>query len=153
MLSMKSKYALRAALRLAVTYGSGPVPIADLSDSERIPRKFLEQILLELKRHGILASAMGRGGGYRLRIPPEQVTFGQIIRIFDGPLAPVRCASLTAYEPCPDCGPEQTCAVRPVMKEARDALAAILDKVTLTEALRRQREASSGANGAGMFYI
>src|SRR5688572_12726826 len=132
MLTNRSKYGLKAALALAQEAGRGPVLVSDLSERERIPRKFLEAILLELKRHGVLDSKKGRGGGYYLRRKPTDVTVGQIIRALDGPLALVPCVSQTAYRRCDECIDEETCGVRRAMKEVRDATARILDNTTLS---------------------
>jgi Rrf2 family protein len=139
MLSNKAKYALKALLVLAEDYGHGPMLISDLAEREGIPKKFLEHILLELKKHGLLQSQKGKGGGYLLGKPPGSVTFGQVIRILDGPLAPVSCVSQMAYQRCKECKDEATCGVRIVMKETRDAIAEVLDGVTLTEALKKMK--------------
>jgi len=137
MLSNKAKYALKALLVLADEYGHGPILISDLAEREAIPKKFLEHILLELRKHGMLHSQKGRGGGYSLGKPPGSVTFGQVIRILDGPLAPVPCVSQTAYQRCKECKDEATCGVRIVMKETRDAIADVLDGVTLSDGLKK----------------
>src|SRR3954470_25067694 len=97
MLSMKAKYGLRATSVLAREYGRGPVLIADLAEKERIPRKFLELILLELKKKGLLLSKTGKGGGYTLSRPPEMISIGELIRTLDGPIALLPCVSQTAY--------------------------------------------------------
>jgi Rrf2 family protein len=144
MLSMKAKYGLKALLALAESAAKGPVLIADLSLQEKIPQKFLESILLRLKRAEILRSKKGRGGGYALDRPPEAVILGDVIRLLDGPLALVPCASLTAYQKCGDCTDETTCGIRIVMKEVRDATAGILDGATLADLLQRQRNAGRG---------
>lgn len=136
MLSKKAKYALKALLLMAAEPERGPILISEISRRERIPRKFLELILLELRRPGILESKKGRGGGYSLARPPAAITFGQVIRVIDGPLAPVSCVSQMAYRPCSECLDEDACAIKVVMQEARDALAAILDDRTLADALR-----------------
>lgn len=144
MLTKKSKYGLKALSVLAQQADRDPVLIADLAERERIPRKFLEAILLELKRHGILQSKKGKGGGYFLRRAPNDVTVGQVIRLLDGPLALVPCASQTAYQPCDDCLDVSTCAIRWTMKEVRDATATILDHTTLSDmATRSPSDASS----------
>jgi Rrf2 family protein len=148
MLSMKAKYGLKAMLTLAERHAVGPMLIADLSSRERLPRKFLENILLQLKRAGILASKKGRGGGYRLGRPPEEITLGEVVRLLDGPLALVPCASLTAYRKCGDCADEVTCGVRIIMKEVRDATAGILDGTTLTDLLQRQRSTGDAGGAA-----
>lgn len=139
MLSKKAKYALKALLLLAEEYGNGPVLISDLAEREGIPKKFLELILLELKKQGVLQSKKGKGGGYLLGKPPDAVTFGQVIRILDGPLAPVPCVSQMAYQRCEECKDEATCGVRIVMKETRDAIAGILDGMSLADVLRKVR--------------
>lgn len=134
MLSKKAKYGLKATFYLAKNYGKGPVLISDLAEEENIPKKFLELILLDLKRHGILSSKMGKGGGYSLSKPPDKIYVGQIIRILDGPLAPIPCVSKTAYERCTECENEKTCEIRKIMMQVRDASAAILDHTTLVDA-------------------
>src|SRR5947199_8370203 len=119
MLSNKAKYALRALFALSKKYDQGPVLISDLAAEEDIPKKFLEVILLELKNQGILQSKKGKGGGYFLRKPPEKITLGQVIRVFDGPLAPLPCASESAFMKCDECRDVATCGTRYVMKEVR----------------------------------
>ncbi|MBA3649660.1 MAG: Rrf2 family transcriptional regulator [Chitinophagales bacterium] len=135
MLSHKAKYGLKAAFYLARRYEEGPVLISDLAAAEYIPKKFLEHILLELKKHGILYSRMGKGGGYSLSKSPEKIYLGQIIRTLDGPLAPVACVSKTAYVRCIECKDERTCEIRKVMKHVRDATADILDRTSLADAM------------------
>lgn len=139
MLSKKAKYAIKALLALANGARDEPVRIADLARAEQIPPKFLELILLGLKNQGILQSRKGRGGGYLLARDPSQIFLGQIVRMFDGPLAPVPCASQTAYVPCTDCRTEAVCGVHLAMKEVRDATAKILDGTSLAS-LRRKVE-------------
>src|SRR5690348_4993726 len=126
-LSQKSKYALRALQVLARQKSRGPMLIAELAEQEALPKKFLEGILLELKNQGLLESKRGKGGGYQLRKTPEQITLGEIIRLFDGPLAPLPCASERAFRKCDDCEDIATCGTRLVMREVRDAMAKILD--------------------------
>jgi len=133
MLSRKAKYGLHALLALARRYGQGPVQIADLVAEEELPRKFLESILLELKKQGLLHSRRGRQGGYMLSRAPHLIYVGQIIRVLDGPLAPVSCVSQTAYRPCDECRDERRCGIRMVMQEVRDAMAAILDEKSLQD--------------------
>jgi Rrf2 family protein len=132
MLTRKSKYGLKALLMLAEDPGRGPVPISELAEAQRIPAKFLEAILLDLKRHGFLQSKKGKGGGYALSRRPSDITVGQVIRVLEGPLALVPCVSQTAYMPCAECVDEATCRVRWAMKEVRDATAHILDNRSLT---------------------
>jgi Rrf2 family protein len=144
MLSQKSKYALKALIVLAQEHGHGPVLISDIATRERIPRRFLELILLELKNGGVLQSRKGKGGGYLLSKPAGNISVGQVLRILEGPLAPLPCVSRTAYQKCEECVDERTCGVRILMKEVRDATAAILDSTTLEDVLRRSQAAATG---------
>ena len=137
MLSRKAKYAIKALLALAEGRPDEPIRIADLARAERIPPKFLELILLGLKNQGILQSRKGKGGGYLLARDPGDIYLGQIVRMFDGPLAPVPCASQTAYVPCADCPNEAVCGVHLAMKEVRDATARVLDGTSIAS-LRRK---------------
>ena len=137
MLSRKSKYGLKALLLLANNAGDQPVLIADLAARDAMPRKFLEAILLDLKRHGLVESRKGKGGGYFLRRRPDSITVGEVIRILEGPLALVPCVSRTAYMKCVECVDERTCGVRLAMKDVRDATARILDHLTLGDVNRR----------------
>lgn len=137
MLSKKAKYGMKALLRLALEAERRPILIEDLSEHERIPRKFLEAILLDLKHRGIVQSRKGRGGGYFLARKPNDITLGEVVRALDGPLAAVPCVSQTAYLPCDDCPDEDACAVRLAMKEVRDATARILDRTSLLTANAR----------------
>lgn len=134
MLSQKAKYALKALCQLARHPQGELMLVADIAEREQAPRKFLELILLELKRHGMVLSQRGKHGGYALAKPASDITFGEVIRILDGPLAPLPCASLTGYRRCLDCDDEQMCPVRLVMKEVRDAMAAIVDNVSIADA-------------------
>jgi Rrf2 family protein len=152
MLSMKAKYGLRAMVALAREHGQGPVLIADLATSETIPRKFLELILLDLKRTGILESKKGRGGGYNLSRPPSLISLGEIIRALDGPIALLPCVSQTAYKRCEECVDELTCGIRLVMKEVRDSTAAIFDGTTLEDLLNRSRQMAE-TNRSVMYHI
>ena len=153
MLSMKAKYGLRAMLFLAREYGEGPILISEIARKEAIPKKFLELILLELRNTGYLHSKKGKGGGYYLGKSPQQISLGEIIRILDGPLAPIPCVSLTAYRRCPDCPDEKTCGIRVVMKEVRDATARILDGTTLADVLAQTDQGSSNAQEVLHFQI
>jgi Rrf2 family protein len=136
-ISKKTKYALKALTRLALDEGKGPMLIAELAEREGIPKKFLEAILLELKNHGVLHSKKGKGGGYTLAKPAEAIMVGSIIRILEGPLAPLPCVSQTAYRRCEECPDEATCGVRIVMKEVADATAKILDHTSLADMCRQ----------------
>jgi Rrf2 family protein len=131
MLSKRAKYAIKALLALAEHGREEPMRIADLAREEHIPAKFLELILLVLKHQGILQSRKGKGGGYLLARDPKDIFLGQVVRMFDGPLAPVPCASQTAYVPCADCPNEAVCGVHLAMKAVRDATARVLDGTSL----------------------
>jgi Rrf2 family protein len=143
MLSKKAKYALQAMILLAQESDCGPVLISDLARKGKIPKKFLELILLELKNHGLLRSKKGRGGGYALGRPSEKITMGEVIRIIDGPLAPVPCVSKMAYGRCGECLDERTCGIRLVMKDVRDGIAGILDNTTFAGVLKRIHKAQT----------
>lgn len=145
MLSKKAMYGLQALLSLARQHGGGPKLIADLAEQEQIPKKFLELILLQLKNAGILGSRKGKGGGYFLAKDPDQITMGSAIRVLDGTLAPVPCVSETAYQKCTECADEESCGIRLVMKDVRDAVADILDNTSLKEVLVRSSDVSKKA--------
>jgi Rrf2 family protein len=148
MLSKKAKYAIKALLALAEREQQEPMRIADLARAEQIPPKFLELILLGLKNHGMLQSRKGKGGGYLLARDPADIYLGQIVRMFDGPLAPVPCASQTAYVRCADCLNEAECGVRLAMKEVRDATAKILDGTSIALLrLKLERETAERPTG------
>ncbi len=133
MLSKKSKYGLKAVLFLARDVTRGAVLISEIAEREGIPKKFLEQILLELKRRGIVQSRRGKGGGYLLGRRPDEVSLGEVVRLLDGPLAPVGCVSVTAYSRCDECVDEVSCGIRLAMKRVRDSTATILDGTTLAD--------------------
>ncbi len=138
-LSKRGEYGLRAMIFLAPPGPDGRatiVQIKEISEREHIPIKFLEQILLALKNAGLLHSKMGVGGGYYLAKPARDITLGQIIRVLDGPIAPVKCVSQVAYEPC-GCPDEVTCGLRMVMFDVRAAMSAILDKTSLEDVIQR----------------
>ncbi len=139
---------MRAMVALA---SNGPepaaVPIKDIARQERIPTKFLEQILLTLKNAGLLQSRAGIGGGYHLARHPNEITLGQIVRVLDGPLAPIRCVSKSAYESCA-CPDEEACGLRLVMLDVRNAIADILDHTTLADVAKRVEKAHAHNGGA-----
>ncbi len=135
MLSQKTKYALRALLMLAEEGEGQMVQVADIAERQKVPKKFLELILLELKKHGLLHSRRGKNGGYALGKPASEIFFGHIVRIMDGPIAPLPCASLTGYRKCSDCPDEATCPIRRIMRRVRDAMSEILDKTSIADAL------------------
>lgn len=136
-ISKKTKYGLRALYALARNYGKGPMLVGAIAEGEAIPKKFLELILLILKANGIVDSKPGRGGGYQLTKSPELVTLGSVVRMMEGPLAPLPCASESAYRPCPECVDVRFCGTRLVMRQVRDATAAILDQTTLASICHR----------------
>lgn len=152
-LSKKTQYGLRALYALARNYGRGPLLIQDLSENEAIPKKFLEQILLQLKGYGLVHSKKGKGGGYALAQPPRLIAIGALIRMMEGPLAPLPCASETRYRKCDECIDAETCATRIVMKDVRDAMANVLDNTTLEDAVRRSDEARQRQSRAPDYQI
>jgi len=138
-LSKRGEYGLRAMINLAEAQKNSPtsmVQIKEISAHEQIPAKFLEQILLALKNAGLVQSKMGVGGGYYLARPSKEISLGEIVRTLDGPLAPIRCVSQMAYEPC-GCPDEETCGLRMVMGDVRNAIANILDNTTLAAVMKR----------------
>src|SRR6202012_2039650 len=143
MLSQKSHYALRALLVLAGRGDGQPVQIAEIADAANIPKKFLEQILLELKKPGIVRSHRGRSGGYSLGRPAKDISFADVLRVTDGPLALTPCVSVMAYRKCDDCFEESVCAIRKTLLAARDATAEILESRNLAQAAQQLRR--SGA--------
>jgi Rrf2 family protein len=136
MLSQKARYALRALLALAQEGDARPLLISDIAGRQRLPRKFLEQILLDLKHHGLVQSRRGRSGGYSLLKPASKISFGQVVRIIDGPLAPLPCLSKMAYRRCEDCPGEESCAIRRVFALTHQVTTTVLDRTTLADALR-----------------
>jgi Rrf2 family protein len=132
MLSKKAQYAFRALTTLARNNGNGPLPISKIVKEHPMSVKFLETILLELRKAGILMSKKGKGGGYFLMNPPEKVHLAQIIRILDGPIAPLKCVSLNFYERCDDCN-EVSCGLNKLMAEVRDANLKVLEQRTLRD--------------------
>jgi len=145
MLSQKARYALRAMLHLAERAKESSLQIADIAEGANVPRKFLEQILLELKRRGLVHSVRGRNGGYGLGRPPGEISFAEIIRVIDGPLALSPCASRTAYRKCDDCDDETTCAIRRSLIDVRNSTASILEKHSLADALGDKRKIKPAA--------
>lgn len=133
--SKKSEYGLRALLELTQHQEDRPLQRHEIGERQRIPVEFLEQILLALKRAGVVASHRGIHGGYRLIKRPDEVTVGQVIRILDGPLAPIACVSVTAYQKCRDCphASASFCPIQDAMGDVRDAIAGILDHYTLSQ--------------------
>lgn len=134
-LSKKSEYGLRALLELTLAHGTGTLQRQDIAARQHIPIEFLEQILLALKRAGLLSSRRGAKGGYTLIKQPKDISLGHVIRILDGPLAPIGCVSKTAYQKCSDCpyANKTQCPVQQVMGAVRDAIADILDNYSLAD--------------------
>jgi Rrf2 family protein len=130
-LSKKTRYAIVALTRLAREYGNGPLQIREIADEEKIPQSFLENILLELRKLGILGSKLGKSGGYFLLKKPEDVNLAEIIRHFEGTIALMYCVSEKAYQPCEFCKDESICEIRKVFKEIRDTTYDILSRTTL----------------------
>jgi Rrf2 family protein len=134
MLAQKTRYALRALLYLAEAEPGRSVQVADIAATQQVPRKYLELILLDLKKAGMVASRRGPGGGYVLARAPADISFAEVIRLMDGPLALVPCASLNFYARCGDCHDEATCAIRRVMAQVRTEADRILSGTTLADA-------------------
>jgi len=136
MISQKAKYALRALIALSRTYPGDDIQvISEIAEEQRIPRKFLEQILLDLKHHGIVTSRRGKAGGYMLLKSPAAITFGEVLRIVDGPIAPLPCLSRMAYRRCEDCHDEESCEVRRVFARVADATRRVLDGTTIADCI------------------
>ncbi len=149
MLTNKGKYGLTAMVHLA---GLGPgalAQVADIAETNNISKKFLDHILTELRHAGLVYSKKGKGGGYALARPAHEIRVGAIVRVLDGPLAPIPCASVTAFRPCSDCADLRTCPVRQIMVEARNAIATVLDNRTLVEL----RALSGPPEFAQMYHI
>jgi Rrf2 family protein len=132
MLTAKGKYGLKALVYLAQIPPGELALVADVAEANNIPKKFLDAILGDLRNAGLVMSRKGKGGGYRLAKTPDQITVGAIVRVLDGPLAPIACASHTRYQPCDDCD-VATCQVRHMMVDVRNAIAAVLDKTSLAD--------------------
>jgi Rrf2 family protein len=131
MLSQRSRYALRGLVYLAQRTEPGPAAIGEIAEAAAAPRKFLEAILLELKRRHFVVSTRGRAGGYALARPPAEISFADVIRALDGPLALAPCASKTAYRPCETCPSVEDCPIHPALVKAREAMAAVLEAWSL----------------------
>jgi Rrf2 family protein len=142
MLTKKGKYGLKALVDLARLGPGETAFVSDIAVRNNIPKKFLDTILLDLRNTGILRSKKGPNGGYSLSKPSQDIKIGQVIRALDGPLAPIRCASRTAFETCDDCQHPETCQVRVSMTEVRDAIATILDNMSLSEFVAKENAAT-----------
>jgi Rrf2 family protein len=137
MLSKKTIYAFKALIHLAGVSNSQPVLIADLARDEDIPRKFLEFILLSLRKGGILQSRVGKGGGYTLALPANRISIGAVVRILEGDLSPVQCLSTTNYARCEECQDEASCGIRLTMADVNTALLEVMDRLTLADMVER----------------
>lgn len=139
MLSKKCKYAIHALVYLADRYQQGPVQIQEIADQQRIPKKFLEAILLELRNARMLGSKKGKGGGYYLIKKPADVNLIEVMRLMDGPIAMLPCVSLNYYEPCEECVDEKKCGIRAAFIQVRDQSLAVLGSHTLDKLSRKRR--------------
>lgn len=146
MISQKAQYALKALIALARAPADQAVLIGDIAEDQNIPKKFLEQILLDLKHHGIVHSRRGKSGGYMLLRPADTITFGEVLRIVDGPIAPLPCLSRMAYRRCDGCADEAACEIRRVFRRVADATRMVLDGATIAEAMAPEQ----GGLGAAM---
>ncbi len=135
MLTAKGKYGLKALVHLATLTPGDTTQAVEIASAENIPKKFLDAILGDLRSAGIVHAKKGPGGGYMLARAPSEIKIGHAIRTLDGPLAPIACASRTAYQPCEDCNNVKACAVRLTMTRVRDAMAEILDRLTVADML------------------
>ena len=141
MLSSKGKYAVRAATMLAEEFASEAwIPTVTIAEREKIPRKFLEAIVVQLRDGGLVDSRRGPQGGHRLSRDPATISVADIIRLIDGPLALTPCASVSRFRPCTDCGDTNTCTIQPIMRQARDAVAAVLETCSLVSLVHRTVE-------------
>lgn len=152
-LSSRGDYAVRALLELATSAAGRAMPLSELAERTSIPAKYLEQILMQLRTARVVRGKRGAHGGYMLARAPEQVTVGEVIRAMDGPLAPSLCASQTAHTACPAyrCPSEESCVMRGLWSQVRDAIAAIVDETTFGDLAARTRE--QRANDREMYYI
>jgi Rrf2 family protein len=149
LLTKKGKYGLKAMVHLAGLEPGELAQVADIAETNSISKKFLDHILTALRNAGLVYSKKGKGGGYALARPAHEIRVGAIVRALDGPLAPIQCASVTAFRPCEDCDDLKFCYVRLIMVEARNAIASVLDHTTLAE----MRARSSADNRMLMYHI
>ena len=133
MISQKTRYALRALLYLVEKDEGAPVQLATIAETQQIPRKYLELIMLDLKKADLVKSTRGPKGGYRLSRAPDEISFGDVVRVMEGPIALVSCASVNFYEPCGDCHDEETCAIRRAFGIVRDQTTELLDGISLAQ--------------------
>lgn len=140
MLSKKSKYAIKALIVLGKNYGNEPMQIVKIAGEEDIPKKFLEQILLEMRNAGILYSKKGAGGGYSLNKAPEDIKLSQVIRLTDGPIALLPCVSINFYRKCDECKNEDTCGIRDTFVEVRNAMLQILNDTSVADLINKENQ-------------
>ena len=136
MISQKAKYALKALIALAKADKGETLHIAEIAKSQDIPQKFLERILLDLRNRGYVVSRRGQQGGYALLKPASEIMYGEILRLIDGPIAPLPCLSMTAYRPCDDCDSEEACEIRRVFAEVAELTRKTLDRTSIEKSLR-----------------
>jgi len=144
MLTKKSKYGIKALIYLGKKYGDQPVQIMRIATEEQIPKKFLEQILLELRNAGLLYSIKGAKGGYSLNKDPKDIRLTQVIRLLDGPIALLPCVSLNFYQKCDECKSEEVCGIRDAFIDVRDAMLQILNDTSIADII--DKESSIGLN-------
>ncbi len=145
-LTSKGKYGLKAIIHLAGLEAGATAQVAEIAQKNNISKKFLDAILLDLRNAGMLRSKKGPGGGYALAKPARTIMVGAVIRALEGPVAPIACASRSAYRPCEDCSDTEACSVRAVMGEVRDAIAEIVDNTTIADLVRRSQAAARGVS-------
>ena len=153
MITKKSKYAFQALIFLAAASSGQPVLIADLAKGANVPRKFLEFILLSLRKGGLLQSRVGKGGGYTLALPANRITIGSIVRILEGDFAPLQCLSTTNYRRCGECQDEARCGIRLTMSEVNEVLTNVMDKLTLADMIERGESARNSLENIVDFNI
>lgn len=140
MLSKKTKYAIKALIVLAKNYGKEPMQIVRIAAEEQIPKKFLEQILLEMRNAGILYSKKGAGGGYSLNKDPEDIRLSQVMRLIDGPIALLPCVSLNFYRSCDECRSEEACGIRDTFIDVRNAMLQILNDTSIADIINKEKK-------------
>jgi Rrf2 family protein len=145
MLAQKTRYALRSLLYLLEEGGGAPVQLARIAETQRIPRKYLELIMLGLKKGGLVTSARGPKGGYALARPATEISFGEVVRLMEGPIALVSCASVSFYARCGDCHDEATCAIRRAFSMLRDQSSELLESISLEDAAAWEMETNGKA--------
>lgn len=144
MLSKKTKYAIRALIALGEQFGGESMNILSISQKEKIPKKFLEQILLEMRNAGFLFSKKGAGGGYSLLKNPDDINLVQVMRLTGGPIAQLPCVSLNFYQKCDECKEEATCGIRDTFMSVRDATLKILSETTIGDLIRKEKSLVEG---------